>query len=148
MKAIVAVFAVLVLGASPAWAVLGQYESSVNLDRQYLRGELREEVRQGYKLHEITSPDGSIVREYVSPAGLVFGIAWQARVMPNLQQLLGSYFTELQQAAQSKVRRRGGPLVVRTDKLVLISGGHMRAFHGRAYVPSLLPKNLSAEAVR
>jgi hypothetical protein len=148
MKGMVAVFAVWFLGACPAWAVLGQYESSVSLDQEYMRGELREEARQGYKLQEITSPDGSIVREYVSPAGLVFGIAWQTRVMPNLQQLLGSYFTEFQQAAQSKVRRRGGPLLVRTGKLVLFSGGHMRSFHGSAYAPSLLPKNLSPEAVR
>jgi len=29
-----------------------------------------------------------------------------------------------------------------------VSGGHMRAFHGSAYVPSLLPKNVSAEVVR
>jgi len=29
-----------------------------------------------------------------------------------------------------------------------VSGGHMRGFHGSAYVPSLLPKNVSAEEVR
>jgi hypothetical protein len=147
MKTTLTVGMALVLGAVPAWAVLGQYESSVSLDQQALRGELRQEARQGYKFHQITSPNGTVVREYVSPAGLVFGIAWQGPFMPNLQQLLGSYFTELQ-TARSGVRRRGGPLVVQTDKLVLVSGGHMRSYHGHAYVPSLLPSNVSAEVVR
>ena len=138
----------LLLGTAPAWAVLGEYESSVSLDQQVLRGEIREEIRLGYKFHQITSPNGTIVREFVSPNGKVFGISWQAPFMPNLQQLLGSYFPELDQAARSQVRRRGGPLVVRTDKLVLVSAGHMRSFHGHAYVPSLLPNNVSAEVVR
>lgn len=148
MKTTFGVLVMLVLGTAPAWAVLGEYESSVGLDQQVLRGEIREEVRQGYKLHQITSPNGTIVREYVSPEGKVFGIFWQAPFMPNLQQLLGSYSTEVQQAVQSRARRRGGPLVVRTDKLVFVSGGHMRFFRGRAYVPSLLPNNISAEVVR
>jgi hypothetical protein len=147
MKTTFGVLVMLLLGTAPAWAVLGQYESSVSLDQRYLRGQIREEARQGYKLHQITSPDGSIVREYVSPEGKVFGISWQARVMPNLQQLLGSYFPEIQQAAQSKVRR-GGPLIVKKDNFVFVSGGHMRFFRGRAYIPSLLPNNVSAEVVR
>lgn len=138
----------LAVGAVPAWAVLGQYESSVSLDQQYMRGELRETAAEGYKFHQITAPSGAVVREYVSPEGKVFGIAWQAPVIPNLQQLLGSYFTEVQQAAQSRTKRRGGPFIVRTNDFVFASGGHMRAYHGSAYVPSLLPKNVSAEVVR
>jgi hypothetical protein len=147
MKTALAVLSVLVLGTSPAWAVLGEYEASVASDQQDLRGEVRAIVREGYKVHQITSANRTVVKEYVSPAGLVFGISWQGPTMPNLQQLLGSHFAQFQQAAQSRVRRRG-PLVVRTDQLVVESGGHMRSFHGRAYVPSLLPKNISAEVVR
>jgi hypothetical protein len=147
MKKIMTVFTVLVLGVVPAWAVLGQYESSVSSDQQALQGEVRQEVRPGYRFHQITSANGAIVREYVSPAGLVFGIAWQGPFMPNLRQLLGSYFNELQ-AARAGARHHGGPMIVRTDKLVLVSGGHMRFYHGHAYVPSLLPSNVSAEVVR
>ncbi len=50
---------------------------------------------------------------------------------------------------ESKTRRHsGGPLIVRTDKLVFVSGGHMRSFHGYAYVPSLVPKNITTEVVQ
>jgi hypothetical protein len=148
MKTSLWVLLVFVLGAVPSWAALGEYESSVSLDQQSMRGQLRSETRQGYKLHQITSANGAVVREYVSPDGKVFGISWQAPLAPNLQQLLGSYFTQVQRANPSQTRRRGGPWVVRTDDFVFVSGGHMRSFHGRAYVPSLLPKNVSAEVVR
>ena len=97
--------------------------------------ERRELARQGYKVHELTSPDGLVVREFVSPAGLVFGVTWQAPQMPNLQQVLGDQnMSELQQALASRTRRHSGaPLIVRTAKLVFVSGGHMRSFHGYAY---------------
>ena len=91
-----------------------------------------------------------MVKEFVSPAGLVFGVAWQTPRMPNLQQLLGSNITELQVTLQSKTPRppTGGPLIVRTPKLVFVSGGHLRSFHGYAYIRSLVPGGVSAEVVR
>ncbi len=148
MKTIVRVLLILILGAAPAWAVLGEYESSVSLDTQSMRGQERVVSAQGYKLHQITSPAGAVVTEFVSPEGKVFGVSWRAPVIPDLEQLLGSYIAPVQQAAQARTRRRGGPFIVRASDLVFVSGGHMRAFHGSAYVPSLLPKNVSAEVVR
>jgi len=148
MKTALVVLLILAVGATPAWAVLGEDEPSVSLDQEYMRGEIRAEAHQGYRLHQITSPNGAAVREYVSPEGKVFGISWQAPFMPNLQQLLGSYFTYVQEVTRSQVRRRGGPLVVRKNDFVFVSGGHMRSFHGHAYVPSLLPPNVSAEVVQ
>lgn len=147
MKTILAALLVTVLGSVPAWAVLGEYESSISSDQKIMRGEVRAAALQGYSVQQITGADRTVVREYVSPTGMVFGISWQGPTMPNLQQLLGSYFAQFQKAAQPRARRRG-PLVLRTAKLVVESGGHMRSFHGRAYVPSLLPKNAPAEVVR
>ena len=147
MKYALAVLLALLLEGGPAWAVLGEYQSSVNSDQQLLRGEVRAIVREGYSVQQITAKDGTVVSEYVSPGGMVFGISWKAPMMPNLQQLLGASFAQLQQAPRSRARRRG-PLVVRTDQLVIESGGHMRSFHGRAYLPGLLPNNVSAEVVR
>ena len=67
--------------------------------------------------------------------------------MPNLQQLLGTYFTQLQVTVRA--RRAAGPhlghnrLDVREPSLVVHAGGHMRQYFGMAYVPSLVPRNLS-----
>ena len=148
MKTALGVLLILALGVAPAWAVLGEDESSVSLDQEYMRGEIRAEAHQGYRLHQITCPNGAAVREYVSPEGKVFGISWQAPFMPNLQQLLGSYFTYVQEITRSQVRRRGGPLVVRKNDFVFVVGGHMRSFHGHAYILGLLPPNVSAEVVQ
>ena len=146
MKTALALMLALLLRAAPGWAVLGQPVQSVADDQERLRGELRAVSREGYSVHRITSPVGMVVREYVSPDGMVFGVSWQGPGMPNLQKLLGSYFTQFQQAAQNRVHRRG-PIVVHTGQLVVESGGHMRAFHGRAYVPNLIPKTLSEAVV-
>jgi hypothetical protein len=146
MKIVTTLLASL-LGAAPAWAVLGQPRSSVESDHAYFRGNLVQVPRQGYELHQISAPDGTVVREYVSPEGTVFGVSWQGPVMPNLSQLLGSYIADFQQASQSPHARRG-PLVVRNERVVIESGGHMRAFHGRAYVPSLVPNNLTQAVVQ
>jgi len=138
--------ALALLAAAPAWAVLGESVSTVQSDRQRLQGQLVAEVRQGYSLHQIKAAGGRIVREYVSPQGTVFGVAWQGPMMPDLHALLGSYFAEFQQAAQSQ--HRHGPLVVRGEHVVVESGGHMRGFRGRAYVPSLVPETLTQAVVQ
>jgi len=63
--------------------------------------------------------------------------------------MLGSSLVDLQVAMQSGTpRRTRGPLIIRTGKLVLVSGGHMRNFHGYAYVPGLVPANVSPETIQ
>jgi Protein of unknown function (DUF2844) len=150
MKIAMAVLFAMFLAATQSWAVLGENANSVETDRQMMRGEVRAVAAQGYSLRQINGPAGSQVKEFVSPDGRVFGVAWQGPFMPNLQQLLGSYFQQFQQVARSQTRLHGprGPVVLRTDKVVIASGGHMRSFRGMAYVPSLLPKNVPAEVVR
>ena len=147
MKTALVVLSASLLGVAPAWAVLGQSVDSVRSDQERLRGQLLAVSRHGYTIHQISAPDGTVVREYVSTDGQVFGISWQGPTMPSLAQLLGAYFPEFQQASQSTAHRRR-PLVVRTDRLVVESGGHPRAFHGRAYVPGLVPNSLSEAVVR
>jgi hypothetical protein len=142
------VLLLLILGAAPVWAALGEAESSVSADGQFLRGQIRDEVHAGYRLHQITDPGGAVVREYVSPAGKVFGVSWQGPFVPSMQQLLGNYFAYLQQYAHSQTGRHGGPLIIQRDNFVFTSGGHMRWYHGHAYVPSLLPTGLSPEVVQ
>jgi hypothetical protein len=147
IKTTLSILLVLMMGVLPAWAALGEYEGSVGLDQQVLRGEMSEEVHTGFKFHQIITSDGAVIREYVSPEGKVFGISWHARFIPNLPQLLGSYFPRVQQAAQSRVQRRE-PLAINTTDFVYFSTGRMMNYHGSAYVPGLLPKNVSAGVVR
>jgi hypothetical protein len=137
----------LVLGAAPVWAVLGESVRTVQRDQEFMHGALITMTRQGYAIQQINSTSGHVIKEYVSPQGSVFGISWQGPTVPDLRQFLGSYSAQLQQAIQGRSRRRG-PLVVRTDQVVIEMGGHQRSFHGRAYVPSLLPNGVSEAVVQ
>ena len=145
MRILCSTLMIVLLGVAPGWAVLGEYASSIDLDQRILRCERRELVLPGYKVHELTAANGMVLREFVSPVGLVFGVTWQAPHMPNLQQLLGDHnMAELQHAIVSRQRcHSGAPLIVRTPQLVFVSGGHMRSFHGYAYVPGLVPAGIS-----
>jgi len=102
-----------------------------------------------YAVHEIQTPAGTTIREYLSPSGKVFAVTWQGPWLPDLQQLLGSYFTQYQRAAQS-ARERGAraPVLIRDSNLVVEQSGHMRSFSGRAYLLDQLPSAVTAESIR
>ena len=149
MKRILTVLLMLMMGSVPAWATLGQIEGSVSVDQQHLRSEDLVQSFQAYKVHQLTTTNGIIVREYVSPKGLVFGVAWQAPFMPDMHQLLGDYVTALQSAtqAQTQIQRRRS-LIIKTNDFVFLSAGRLRFYTGRAYVPSMIPGNVSVEVVK
>jgi len=141
----------LILGAVPVWAALGAPEQSIEADRQRMAGQVKRTAMPGYTLHEISAPGGRLVREYVSPSGVVFGVAWEGPAMPDLSTLLGSYFSQFQEAlagASASAHRRHGPLNIQTGELVVVSGGHQRAFRGLAYVTGLIPAGLSKDVIR
>lgn len=132
---------------APAKAGLGDTVASVQADRVRMKGELRTSSGPGYSVQEITAPSGTIVREYISPSGQVFAVRWSGPAMPDLQQILGTYFTQLQSAVQTQraAGKRTGHhhLEVHGPSLVVHAGGHMRQYSGMAYVPALVPQNLS-----
>jgi hypothetical protein len=131
----------------PAWAALGADEATVAMDNAQIRGTLRVVRAATHSVHEIAAPSGAVVREYVSPAGKVFAVAWQGPRLPDLRQVLGEHFDAYVAAAAS--RRFGrGPVLIEQPGLVVHSSGHMRAFVGQAYVPALLPPGVAVDALR
>ncbi len=136
------------LAARPAYAGLGATAASIEPDRASMKGQLRSRSGAGYAVEEITAASGTVVREYVSPAGVVFAVSWAGPSMPNLQQTFGTYFTQFQAAVQARraeePRLRGhNHLEINTSSLVVHAMGHMRQYFGVAYVPALMPTNLS-----
>ena len=148
-KTTLSVLLILVLAQIPAWAVLGQTEASVTTDQQRMKTEDRVQTFASYKVHQLTTTNGPTVREYVSPQGVVFGVAWQGRFMPNVNQLLGTYVENLQTATadQTHIQRRRG-ITVKTGDFVYSNFCHLQNCTGRAYVPAFVPSNVSAEVVR
>jgi hypothetical protein len=142
--------AIIVVTASPAFAGLGEDANSVQADQARMQASLRTTQAQAYTVQEIQAPSGIVVREYVSPAsGKVFAVAWQGPWPPNMQQILASYFDQFQQVAQARTARAiRRPFLINLPGLVVQSGGHMRSFSGRAYIPAMLPQGVTAEAIR
>jgi len=130
----------------PASATLGGDAATVEADVAQLQGKLKIARVQRYAVHEIEAPHGTVVREYVSPAGKVFGVAWSGPVKPDLRQVLGPYFdTYVEAVAKRKAR---GPVQIALPGLVVQSSGHMRSFVGSAYLPDGLPEGVAAEEIR
>ena len=133
----------------PAFATLGEDVSTVRADQARIQATETIRQKSAYSIHELQSPSGMAVREYASPSGKVFAVAWHGPSMPNLKQLLGSHFQEYQQALQTQGQRvRRGPVLVQLPDLVVELGGHMRDFRGRAYLPDQMPSGVRAEEIR
>ena len=143
----------LLCGLAPAWASLGGDASSVQADQVRMQASRRVVSSDAYTVHEMQAPTGTVVKEYLSPGGKVFAVSWHGPWMPDMRQLLGSYFEQYTQAAQSARTENGiriarQPLVIEQPGLVVQVGGHSRSFAGVAYVPEMLPSGMRAEDIQ
>jgi len=148
------VAALACLAPLQASAALGGDEASVEADRLAMGGTAgTPQPAAAYTAKKFTLPSGTVVREFLSTGGTVFAVAWEGPQIPDLKQLLGdARFAAMDDAARARNREGGrGPMALRPDaapNLVIESGGHMRAFSGRAYLSDKLPSGVDADAIR
>lgn len=101
-----------------------------------------------FTIHEVALPSGTSVRQYVSGNGIVFAVTWSGPFKPDLRQLLGTYF-DVMIAHQSNSIHAGQPRThMREKNLVIESGGHMRNFYGRAYLPNEIPAGITTDDIQ
>ena len=143
--------AVLTLGSLPCLAGLGGDLSSVSADRAHMNAQQRgETLGARFSVEQLQLPSGTVVSEYVSVDGKVFAVSWRGPTKPDLRQTLGSYFGQVA-AASSQASHGPGTrrhFQIRKPDLVYESNGRMRDFYGRAYIPSMLPPNVSAADIQ
>ncbi len=134
----------------PALAALGGDVASVQDDQARMKGTLKTTEGMTYTVHEITVPGISVVKEYASPVGKIFAISWHGQFIPNMQQLLGTYFDQYAQAAKAQRESHPGrhPVNIQQPGLVFQNGGHMRSYAGRAYVPDMVPPGVNPDALQ
>jgi hypothetical protein len=145
--ALAALLLTAALGPNIATAALGQPETSIQGDVAKFEGTVNSIERVTYRVHEISLPSGTVVREFVTQSGAVFAIAWRGPTMPNLRQALGAYFDSYVAAAKVAPIRSRRVDIARSD-LVVHAMGHMRAFSGIAYVPAAIPSGVSVGELR
>lgn len=141
------VLTTLLAAACPGFGALGGNEESIAADQAKFQAERRVVSARDYNVHEISRGDGTLIREYISSAGKVFGVSWKGPTIPDLSQLLGSSFADFKSNVHSGPGRRR-VAVVHSGDLVVESSGHQRSFYGRAYLNSMLPSGVTQEAVQ
>jgi hypothetical protein len=131
----------------PVIAVLGESTATVEQDRQKLNATVKRQSLTGYSVHALEARGGS-VREYASPAGIIYGLAWNQKTgLLDMEQLFGSYYAEYSEALTAQPRARRGRRMT-TEHLVVERGGRMGAVWGRVWVRPLLPPGLPEEHIR
>jgi hypothetical protein len=131
----------------PARATLGEDGASVDRDREVLAMERQPARAQpGATVHELRGPTVA-VREFLAPSGAVFAVAWSGIARPDLSQLLGAFLGEYRAASSRAVPLRG-PRRVESGRMIVETWGHARSLHGRAWLPSLVPPEVSLDDVR
>jgi Protein of unknown function (DUF2844) len=131
----------------PARAALGGSADSVESDRVSMKALTRPVPTATLRKQELQLPSGTVVTEYLTAAGQVFAVSWHGPVLPDLHQVLGSYFVNYQTASRQPVVRHRLVRLTSPD-IVIESSGKMRAFTGRAWVPALLPSGVTSTDIQ
>ncbi len=146
MQAVVVVAALAACGR--ASAALGEPADSVAEDQQALKATRRAAKPGASYTVERLETKAHTVREYVTPSGTVFAVAWEGVSRPDLTVVLGAYAEPYLRAVEKAGRSGRRSRRVETGGAVVETWGHQRALHGRAYVPSLLPPGVTADDVK
>jgi len=97
-----------------------------------------------FTIQATTLEGGTTVREYINASGIVFAVSWSGPFKPDLKKLLDGYFDAMVAESAKSPRAGHSQLRVNRPDLIIISGGHMRAFEGKAYLPAAFPAGFSA----
>jgi Protein of unknown function (DUF2844) len=144
----------VILGVSALWvgearASLAGDAASVLDDASGLHGVVQASILQQFEIQEIVTDNGMRVREFLNRDGIVFAVTWAGPVMPDLQRLLGAQFAVYTAALVARdhlgVHRS---VRVASSGLVVESDGHLRAYVGRAYLPAMIPNDVSTAELR
>lgn len=133
--------------AAPALAALGGDAASVQSDSLSMKSAVRVTQNSGFAVHEIASPSGTVLREFVGTDGKVFAVSWHGMVNPDLRQVLGTYYARYEQGVATTIHSHR-QLSIALPDFVFINAGKQRAFTGRAWVPAMVPANFSTDDIK
>src|SRR5690349_13051674 len=93
---------------------------------------------------------GTTINEYATGDGLIFAYAWQGPTTPDLTRMLGPYAERYRARAAAQFDATGHLHASRVEQadVIVESGGQMRSYVGRAWLPAALPADVSLVDLR
>jgi hypothetical protein len=136
-----------VLAASEARAELGGTMSALQVDDN---STVRVVPGSAVQVRSTVDVGGTTINEYASSDGRVFAYAWQGPTMPDLARLLGAYAEPYRAKAATQFGASGQLHASRVEQpdVVVESGGQMRSYIGRAWLPAAVPSGFSLTDLR
>jgi len=130
----------LLVSGTLAQATLGEKAGSITQDSVRMTALVSTTPQSLYTDHVLTQASGLTIHEFSRSDGTIFAVAWAGPVMPDLQQLLGSYFAQFVSTREQADQHVGlSRFHAATEGLVIHSSGRLGAFTGMVYDPSLMP---------
>ena len=125
--------------ACSSWAGLGGKPANLGAQVSADRSHKLSHGVGAYTDVEKTLDSGTTVHQYLDAKGTVFAVSWSGPFPPDYKELLGSYFEAFRAHAANSGGPGAGSMTLKGSDLVIVSGGHMGAFKGQAWLPSKLP---------
>lgn len=124
-----------------AHAALGEHQGSIDIERMRLHAHKAVLNRPGYTIHELHTPDGSHIKQYVTMTGNVFAVVWATQYKPDLSRLLGVQHASYARAEQEQSKRGGIQRHFRLDsqQVLVQSNAHLNVYSGFAVLKPMVP---------
>jgi len=140
--------ALLAMSLSNSWAELGGKKTSTLVGSIYSKAPHKAASNSDFEVDKITLDSGTVITEYVSLSGTVFGVSWTGPTKPNLKEIFGNsnyerYVSHVQKTASPRAR-----LNLNDSDLVIESSGHQGHFFGRAFLPLEVPPNMKTDEIQ
>ncbi|MFM0212995.1 DUF2844 domain-containing protein [Paraburkholderia sediminicola] len=98
------------------------------------------------RLRTLTDAGNTTINEYATNTGQIIAYTSQGPTMPDLRALLGKYADSYRTGAAASAPNGNlhASRVIRPD-VIVESGGPMRGYAGRAWLPAALPSGVTAD---
>ncbi|WP_345811004.1 DUF2844 domain-containing protein [Paraburkholderia sp. PREW-6R] len=101
------------------------------------------------RVRTFTDTGKTTINEYATSTGQIVAYTWQGPTMPDLRALLGNYADSFR-AGAAALPADGNLHIARVARpdVIVETGGPMRSYVGRAWLPGALPAGVTADDLR
>src|SRR5471032_1229301 len=132
------ILTLLLLQSTAAYAALGAAPSNFGATQPARLSAHRLEAASSAAVSNYT------VNETTLDSGTVVAVSWNGPAIPDLRTLLGAHFDTMVRQAAKRPHAGHSQFTLNQSDVVIESGGHMRAYVGRAWIPDQLPAGFAS----